>query len=1264
MAKLCRIYLHGLGNPKARFHDLTLDFCNDQREPSDSVLFLRNGGGKTSLISLFYSVFLPDRGDFLGRRNNKKRLFDDYVITGQSGLILVELAFPAHGGHRRIFGLHALRRERDTEARRVFFSFRADAVVGTGWDDLPERAEASIDGLFRRVKACDQAHRQKVDFFETENQSRWREHLELVNFDPAVLRHHLKMNAEEGGVVDLFKHSDAKEFARLFLELTLDPESFYSTDEQTKGQDMVQVQMAAFRGKVAREPATRAIAVFCEAVQGPLGLMREHIRRRDRMRLELQSVEREVGEAARSLNAHIDGLEQAKATAETAKEELAIQKEAAETEVKHCTSWRRTTDYLTIKLQHAEATAKVEECAVAEAAVVATSRLYAAAKLYRDIETNEARRRELQAEIERAESERAPFREELRGIGSQLHRALDMARGEAEAKEQKLLQNRNELRGRVAELAKQIGESEQQRAGWEATARHLRGRIEESRTKIAALRTEGVLRADESAHEAMSRHGNEIQRLDLLLASLRQDVADAVQEEAGAMAEKSRIAIELASQTKEHTERERELRGFDTDWAQLAERVPLRTAAAGAVLNPWNSSLAASLQDGLHQRKQDLIRFVLGAETDRRLLEHYRDGGVFPAPADVGQVIGQLRNLGIRNAQPLYEYLAQALPAAEAEPRLRAQPAAYSGVLLQNDADFQRAARELRAAPCERPVVLVSRAFLQQPTANLADTLAVVLPREAGLWNSEQAAKDAPALRERVEQASRRRAEIDSEIGEWSDAGSALRDLTRRFAEGRVSALRENVRTLATALEDLRASAGRAEEDLKGAKSRRAHAEGEAQKATSAKQAATVKRQHVEQGWQTYEQPRPEWERQISALDEQVETAMRNCAEMGLEKEDLARKAEGLDPLIKAEQQGATLWAERIAQLPADYYDATAKPRLEHTLDALTELFATKRAVFEKRFSASAASGQLVELSKVNATLRAEFRTASAGLDRVEIECMAIEDRLPALIEQSNVELVESKAAHKSAEQRAQDLRNRLSGAKRYTELPEGRREPETVAEVEAMGREFRDKQEEALARTKDLGEKLHAQDMRISELGGIIPRYVSMLQSLEQARVRSDEEGARHPGFTGAVDQDQALIVGLAGQRTRLRRDIDKESEAVREVFQERVHARAAQMAKDDRPAILDKYLAFSLGDVEQKIDERIHEIGQALEAARGELASIEQDRTIIVAQLDQRASVAERRLSDLERASKMPAGIEAWAGCPFISVCVFAAHDTTERR
>jgi hypothetical protein len=1264
MAKLCRIFLHGLGNPKARFHDLTLDFRNDRREASDSVLFLRNGGGKTSLISLFYSVFLPARGDFLGRRNNKKRLFDDYVVTGQPGLILVELAFPAHGGHRRIFGLHSLRRERDAEARRVFFSFRADSAAGTDWDELPDRTAPSIDGFLRHLRACDQAHRQKVDLFETENQARWREHLDAVNFDPAVLRHHLKMNAEEGGVVDLFKHSDAKDFARLFLELTLDPESLYSTEEQGKGQDMLQAQMAAFRAKVSREPATRAIAVFCGAVEGPLGVMREHIQRRDRLRKDLQSVEREAGEIAGSLGEHIDSLERAKDTAVQAKVEVSKQKTAADTDSKNYAAWRRTTDYLTLKLQHAEASKKVGKCAEAEADALKKSRLCAAAKLYRDIETNAARCRELQAEIDRAESERAPHRSELRAVGSQLHRALGMARKEAESKTSKLKNQKAELRARIGELAKLVGDSERECAVWDATSALLRTRLDESRAKIAALQRDGSLRADETAHDGVQRYGKELQRLGMLIASNRQAASDAETEEQDALTEKNRIALELSSRRQENSERARELREFESEWALLADRAPLKTVASGSVLSPWNSSLVDSLQDGLNQRRLDLIRVVLAAESDKRLLEGYRDGGVFPPPNDVGQVIAQLRHLGIRNAQPLYEYLAQTFPAKDAEPRLRVHPAAYSGVLLQNDADFQRASRELLSAPCERPVVLVSRAFLQQGKVDVDASLAVVLPRDAGLWNSEQAANDVPGLRDRVAKATQQRAEVDSEISAWADALSSLRDLSRRFTEGRVSGLRESVRTLTAAISDLGQSAALAEEDLTGARSRHAHAKAELKKNTTSEQAATAQRQHVHNAWQNHEQPRPDWERQILQLREQAESSTRQCEGHRAERSDNERLLDSLEPLITAETLSAARFADRIAAMPADYYDEAATPALEHSLDALAELFETKSAAFEKRFSASSASGQLQELSKQNAERREKFRSAREGVDLVEIEYLAIEDQLPTMVEQSEADLVEAKAAHRSAQERAGDARDRLNAAKRFTDLPPESREPETVDEAEKLGAEFREKQETALTRSRELGETIHQQEIRITELGGKIPRYAALLQSLDVPRERIEANGVRHAGFTGDADQDHALISGIVSRRTRLRSGIASETETVREVFQNRIHAQATQMTQDDRPAILDKYLSFSLADVEQKIEERIAEVGQALAAARGELQSIEQDRAIIVSQLDQRAGVAERRLSELERASKMPAGIEAWAGRPFISVRVPATHDGIERR
>lgn len=60
---LAQFRLKSVGERSARFSDLTLDMTAPDGDglssPSDSVIWLRNGGGKSSLLSLFYAVLLP-----------------------------------------------------------------------------------------------------------------------------------------------------------------------------------------------------------------------------------------------------------------------------------------------------------------------------------------------------------------------------------------------------------------------------------------------------------------------------------------------------------------------------------------------------------------------------------------------------------------------------------------------------------------------------------------------------------------------------------------------------------------------------------------------------------------------------------------------------------------------------------------------------------------------------------------------------------------------------------------------------------------------------------------------------------------------------------------------------------------------------------------------------------------------------------------------------------------------------------------------------
>ena len=57
-------FIH-IGAPDCRIDDLTISALDDRGRPVDTVVWLRNGGGKTVLLGLFFAHLLPGARDFL-----------------------------------------------------------------------------------------------------------------------------------------------------------------------------------------------------------------------------------------------------------------------------------------------------------------------------------------------------------------------------------------------------------------------------------------------------------------------------------------------------------------------------------------------------------------------------------------------------------------------------------------------------------------------------------------------------------------------------------------------------------------------------------------------------------------------------------------------------------------------------------------------------------------------------------------------------------------------------------------------------------------------------------------------------------------------------------------------------------------------------------------------------------------------------------------------------------------------------------------------
>ena len=78
--QLAALRFRSIGERSARFTDLTLNLtapADDSPAPQDSVIWLRNGGDKSHILSLLYPQLLPPAHEFMGRAVQPSR--NDYV---------------------------------------------------------------------------------------------------------------------------------------------------------------------------------------------------------------------------------------------------------------------------------------------------------------------------------------------------------------------------------------------------------------------------------------------------------------------------------------------------------------------------------------------------------------------------------------------------------------------------------------------------------------------------------------------------------------------------------------------------------------------------------------------------------------------------------------------------------------------------------------------------------------------------------------------------------------------------------------------------------------------------------------------------------------------------------------------------------------------------------------------------------------------------------------------------------------------------------
>ena len=234
MQKITRIYVGNYGIDMAWYDGIVFDMADpDSGEPTDTIINLENGGGKTTLLSFIFSCFETGQERFLKHIQNKNHRFSQYFARdGLPGIVLIEWLMPARtagGAPFRLVMGQAVSIKPNSEredVERIFFSFEERQGLNFNSVPAPKLSSSPAMNMAELSRWMHEAHKVSPDFFQTRVQGDWQRHLRDERLiDVEMLQLQVNFSAQEGGIdTGFLTFTSEPEFLRKFFDLTLDHE--------------------------------------------------------------------------------------------------------------------------------------------------------------------------------------------------------------------------------------------------------------------------------------------------------------------------------------------------------------------------------------------------------------------------------------------------------------------------------------------------------------------------------------------------------------------------------------------------------------------------------------------------------------------------------------------------------------------------------------------------------------------------------------------------------------------------------------------------------------------------------------------------------------------------------------------------------------------------------------------------------------------------------------------------------------------------------
>jgi hypothetical protein len=1262
MYELSRVRLHTSGPKGARYRDITLDLRGvgalnrEVRRPSPAtVLFLENGGGKTVLVKLIFSVMLPGRRQVVG--TSSTRVLEKFVLADDVAHVVLEWQDPKTGqvlvtGKASEWRGHVVSADPNRLTER-WYSFRPTASLSL--DTLPfaeDGRPVTLSGFHDRLNERDHADPTARAVWE-KSHGDWTAHLQDLQLDPELFAYQRKMNAGEGEAADAFTFKTDDAFVDWLL-------TAITPDEDPGGLGEL---VAGYAEKLAMREELLAERDFVAGALDRLG----PLARAAEERATATEMERDARSDAEGLVSALVAREaEESGRHRLLNEQLEIlvgQERSADQEVRRLNSIVLELNRLVAKLRWDEATRERQQLEDERDRARKLLAAWVASEVIVRYQTAHAEAGQIRQLVREQKAAAEPVLRKRDAAAKRLARGLlsvaSAADGAAaDADEQ------------AAALERDISEAEQDQRGQIGVAEAAKAIIDQLEKTIAATQEAirasvavGLLDDDTDVADSATTAEQAAFRAETALQEAltrAQDIANE-REEAASDLEALRTELRQKSSTDEAIANQLERARQFADELCASGRLAELLGTADVILDSDAEVLIELLDGAIEIAETERTQLRQEAEVDGRILEALGSGGLLPPADDIAAALSVLQGCEIM-AWSGWQYLAS-IRADERDQVLARHPHLVDGIVLNSEDDLSLAREELTAARLLPQTVIAvgTTAAISDLDAEALAGLEFIVPPNPAMYDAEEAELERQEIQRRQSARRGRLAGLASAIESDRDLSAQLRTWRRDYPPGRLAALMAEHDQAISELREAREQEWKQRELYTGL----VNAEKELRRRLpdlNAEAQSVRKRADKLASLSTEHARIPGWQEEIRSARTDVTQAEQGATRAQERAGELRRRQSEFQREADGHRRTADGCREQLGVVPGG-------GSVDETMPVPDEPVQVLRAAYESLVLA-------YERADVGTDLRAELSRVdsaeSAAREAVEHVERPVREQAAALLRTPDGTDVAARAAATA--------RTRRLGEALETQVTRAAgEEGEWKREYESIQRQERSL--EPYGRPRDIphGEQLIAaagddREKAREELEGIQGR-----KSAVETQLTATEKTIA--GFSAIKDslgvivplEDVRLaepfpgtVEGARARRDKVRENVGTATRLLEEA-REQVRRAADALAKhadDDRyekvtAPVRRQMIAVGREQLPDFAEEWEQALRPRLRVLSDELEQIERHRAAIVTRLKGMVTYALGRLRAAQRASRLPDGLGDWSGLEFLRIAFTHPED-----